>query len=149
MSDKIYKLARGYFIDYKPDGEHKDMAFLSLDKRVLYINGVSYDGCGAITNIDKIVATEAEITGMVDPQKGPIYYCLENNTSYQYTTTGWHRKPAKVGDFFNVKDYSDGVNVFQNALLYFDGDALNNSYNGISSYVLDMLNKEVYWYEGN
>lgn len=148
MSDKIYKLAKGYFADYRPEAEHKDMAFLCYDKRVLYINGVGYEGCGIITNIEKIVPTIEEITSIVDPQKGLIYYCLENNSTYQYTTTGWHRKAAKMGDFVNVKDYNDGVNIFQDALLYFDGENLNNSYNGVTSYLLDNLNKEIYWYEG-
>lgn len=148
MSDKIYKLAKGYYSDYRPEAEHKDMAFLSYDKRTLFINGVSYEGCGIITNIEAVIPTIKEIEDMVDPQKGLIYYCLENNYTYQFTTTGWHRKVVKMGDFINVKDYSDGVNIFQNALLYFDGEKLNNSYNGVTSYLLDNLNKEIYWYEG-
>lgn len=140
-TSKIHKLARGYFADYKPESEHKDMVFVCKDKRMIYVNGVGYEGCGLVINIERIVPTIAEITGMADPKEGQIFFCLEDNRTYQYTSTGWHKPPIKRGDFINDKSQGD-------KMFFWNGTALDDTYNGITSYLLDNLNKVIYWYEG-
>lgn len=137
----VHKLARGYFADYKPEAEHKDMVFVCIDRRVVYVNGVGYEGCGLVINIERSVPTVAEITGMADPVLGQVFFCLEDNRTYQYTSTGWHKPALNKGDF--ISDKSQGDKLF-----FWNGTSLDGTYDGVVSYLLDNINKIVYWYEG-
>lgn len=146
--NKRYKLAQGYFADYKPQTEHKDMLYLCKDKRAVYLNGVCYEGCGLVINIEKVYDTVEEIRNMPDPKEGLVFYCLEDNNTYQYTNDVWHTRAANPGDFFNAKDYKEGANVYQNKFVYFNGKTLKSDYEGTLSYALDNINQVIYWYEG-
>jgi len=142
--NKTYKLARGYFRDYQPAGIHLDMVFFALDKRVIYLNGVSMDGNGLVVNVDELKATEAEITAE-QPTEKKVYLCTENHTVYEWTENSWHRKELKEGEFANVATYGSNKNV----LVYWDGTKLvNANKNGVSGYILEKVNDLYYWYEG-
>lgn len=137
---KTHKLARGYFADYRPESDHKDMVYVCKDRRVVYVNGVGYEGCGLVINIEQTFPTIEQITSMANPQEGKIFFCLEDNRTYEYTATGWHKPPIKAGDFINDKSKGD-------KLYFWNGTALDDSYDGVISYLLDNLNKVIYWYE--
>lgn len=142
--NKTYKLARGYFRDYQPAGTHLDMVFFALDKRVIYLNGVSMDGNGLVVNVDELKATEAEITAE-QPTEKKVYLCTENHTVYEWTENSWHRKELKEGEFANVAIYGSDKNV----LVYWDGKKLvNANVSGVSGYILEKVNDLYYWYEG-
>lgn len=142
--NKTYKLARGYFRDYQPAGTHKDMVFFSLDKRIIYLNGVSMDGSGLVINVDELKATEAEIIAE-HPTEKKVYLCTENHTVYEWTENDWHKKVLDEGGFANVSTYGSNKDV----LVYWDGSQLvNANVKGVSGYLLEKVNELYYWYEG-
>lgn len=142
--NKTYKLARGYFRDYQPASDHKDMVFFCLDRRIVYLNGQSMDGSGLVVNVDELKATEAEITAE-HPAEKKVYLCTENHTVYEWTENNWHKKVLGEGEFANVSTYGSNKDV----LVYWDGSKLvNANVNGVSSYLLEKVNELYYWYEG-
>lgn len=142
--NKTYKLARGYFRDYQPAGTHTDMVFFALDKRVIYLNGVSMDGNGLVVNVDEFKATEAEIIAE-QPTEKKVYLCTENHTVYEWTENNWHRKELGEGGFANVAKYGSNSDV----LVYWDGSKLvNANVKGVGGYVLEKVNDLYYWFEG-
>lgn len=143
-NNKVYKIARGYFRDYKPESDHKDMIFLEIDKRLVYLNGLSFNGNEGIMFVHGVKGTENEILSMQSPVIGQTFYCKETHTVYEYTNTGWHRTKLNPGDFITIESYNGDNYV----LAYFDGASLNFNYNSVDEYDHSKVNELYYWYEG-
>lgn len=145
---KTYKIARGYAKNYMPETTHKDMIYACIDKRVIYLNGVGYDGCGLIISVKSRYTTISDLTGMANPENGVAYYCDEDKNIYQYLDRAWHTRELKRGDFLNFEDYRDGNAIYENKLFYFNGNDLSDEYEGVTDYLLDTVNNIQNWFEG-
>lgn len=141
---KVYKIARGYFRDYKPEADHVDMIFLAIDKRLVYLNGLSFGGSDNIRFVHGVKNTEAEILSMQSPVVGQTFYAIDTHIVYEFTNNEWHRAKLNPGDFITIETY----NSKQNVLAFFDGKKLNFDYASIAEYDHEKVNELYYWYEG-